>query len=138
MKLKLTILTIAAALLGVSAAFAAPPAGKGKPTTTPASTNAAHPTVMFVVRGKITAYTAANGATNGSVSLTVSGSNHFVSSTLKGQPLTFVVSSSTKLVGTPTVGHNAVVKWRATKTPATAAPSSAVLQLIDQGAPSSS
>jgi hypothetical protein len=74
MKLKVTVLTVAAALLAVSAAFAAPPAGKGKPATTPASTNAAHPMVTFVVRGKITAYTAANGATNGSVALTVSGS----------------------------------------------------------------
>ena len=138
MKLKITILTVAAGLLGVSAAFAAPPAGKGKPATTPASTNAAHPTVTFVVRGKITAYTAANGATNGSVALTVNGSNHFVSSTLKGQSLTFVASSGTKIVGTPTVGHNALVKWRAAKTPATAAPAGAVVQLIDQGAPSSS
>jgi hypothetical protein len=137
MKLKFAVLTVAAALLGVSAAFATPPAGKGKPATTPASTNAAKPTVMFVIRGKITAYTAANGSTNGSVGLTVAGANHHAAA-LKSlaQPLTFVVSSSTKVVGTVTVGHNAVVKWRATKAPQTSAPTGALVQLIDQGASS--
>jgi hypothetical protein len=132
MKLKIAVLTVAAALLGAAAAFATPPAGKG-PSTTPASTNAAKPTVMFVIHGKLTAYTAANGTTNGSVSLTVSGSNH-AAKQLKGQTLTFVVSSSSKIVGTVTVGHNATLKWRATKAPATSAPAGAIVQLIDQGA----
>jgi hypothetical protein len=132
MKLKIAVLTVAAAVLGVSAAFATPPAGKGKPATTPASTNAAKPTVMFVIHGKITAYTAANGATNGSVSLTVSGSNH-AAKQLKGLTLTFVVSSSSKVVGTVTVGHNATVKWRSTKAPNAPVQVGAVFQLIDQG-----
>jgi hypothetical protein len=134
MKLKIAVLTVAAAALGASGALAAKPAHPTHPTT-PASTNAAKPAVMFVIHGKITAYTAANGATNGSVSLTVSGSNH-AAKQLKSlsQPLMFVVSSSTKVVGTVTVGHNATLKWRATKAPATSAPTGAVVQLIDQGA----
>jgi len=134
MKLKMIVLSVAAALLGVSAAFATPPATHPTHPTTPASTNAAKPTVTFIIRGKITAYTAASGTTNGSVSLTVSGSNH-AAKALKAlsQPLTFVVASSTKIVGTPTVNDNALLKWRATKTPATSAPAGAVVQLIDQG-----
>ena len=136
MKLKIAVLTVATALLGVSAAFAAQPAHPTHPAT-PASTNAAKPTVMFIIHGKITAYTAASGTTNGSVSLTVSGSNH-AAKALKAlaQPLTFVVSSSSKIVGTPTVTHQATLKWRATKAPATSAPAGAVVQLIDQGATS--
>ena len=132
MKLKIAVLTVAAAALGASGALAAKPAHPTHPAT-PANTNAAKPTVMFVIHGKLTGYTAANGAINGSVSLTVSGSNH-AAKQLKGQTLTFVVSSSSRVVGTVTVGHNATVKWRATKAPATSAPSGAVVQLIDQGA----
>jgi hypothetical protein len=131
MKLKIAVLTVAAAALGASAAFATPPAGKG-PSTTPASTNAAKPTVMVVIHGKITAYTAANGTTNGSVTVNVTSSNYFAK-TLRGS-FTFVVSSSSRIVGTPTVNHNATLKWRATKAPATSAPSGAIVQLIDQGA----
>ena len=67
MKLKITFLTLAAAALTASAAIAAPPAGKGKPATSPSSTHPATPTVMFVLHGTITGYTAVNGATNGSV-----------------------------------------------------------------------
>jgi hypothetical protein len=135
MKLKLTVLTVAVAALGFSAAvFAAPPTGKGKPATTPASTNAAKPTVMVVVHGTIVTYNAANGSTNGSVQITVKSANHFAKD-LKNQtqPITFVVSSSTKIVGTPTATHNATLKWRATKAPTTSAPAGAVFQLIDQG-----
>jgi hypothetical protein len=138
MKLKLTVLAAAVAALGFSAAvFAAPPAGKGKPTTTPASTNAAKPSVMYVLHGSITAYTAVNGTTNGSVSITVKSSNHHAAA-LKGQTITFVLSSSTNVVGTPTVGHNATLKWRGTKTPTGQAPAmpGAALQLIDQGSAS--
>ncbi len=138
MKLKIAVLTVAAAALGASGALAAQPTKPAThPThpahpTTPASTNPTAPTVMFVIHGKITAYTAANGATNGSVSLLVSGSNH-AATKLKGQTLTFVVASSSNVVGTVTVGHNATVKWRSTKAPATSAPSGALKQLIDQG-----
>jgi hypothetical protein len=138
MKLKLTVLMVAVAALGFSAAvFAAPPTGKGKPATTPASTNAAHPSVMYVLHGTITAYTAVVGTTNGSVSLTVTGSNHHAAA-LKGQTIAFVLSPSTDVVGTPTVGHNATLKWRGTKTPTGTAPAmpGAARQLIDQGSAS--
>jgi hypothetical protein len=133
MKLKIAVLTVAAALLGVSAAFAAQPAHPTHPAT-PASTNAAHPTVMVVLHGTITAYTAATSTTNGSVTLNVTSSNHFAK-TLRGS-VTFIVSTSSRVVGTPTVTHNATVKWRATKAPTTSAPAGAVVQLIDQGATS--
>jgi hypothetical protein len=147
MKLKLTFLAVAAAAFAASAAYAAKPATHpAHPThpTTPASTNAtstnatstnaAHPTVMYVLHGTIAAYTAATSTANGSVSLTVTGSNHHAAQ-LKSlvQPLVFVVSSSSKLVGTPTVGDKATLKWRATKAPTTSAPTGAVSQLIDQG-----
>jgi hypothetical protein len=134
MKLKMIVLTVAAALLGVSAAFATPPATHPTHPATPASTNAAKPTVMVVLHGTITSYTAATSTTNGSVTLNVTSSNHFAK-TLRGS-FTFVVSTSSRVVGTPTATHNATVKWRATKAPTTSAPAGAVVQLIDQGASS--
>jgi len=134
MKLKITFLTLAAAALTASAAFAAPPAGKGKPATSPSSTHPATPTVMFVLHGTITAYTAVNGATNGSVTISLTGWNR--GTFTKGQSLTFVVGPSSKVVGTPTVTHKATLKWRAAKAPTTAAPAGAVAQLIGQAASS--
>jgi hypothetical protein len=141
MKLKITILAIAAAALGASAAFASPPAGKGKPTTTPASTNAAAPSVMFVVRGTILSYVAANGGTNGSVQLKITASNHAAKS-LQGQTPTFTVGSSTRVVehksATPAVGDKVLAKIRATKASAASLTSTgALLQLVDQGKPAS-
>src|SRR5689334_19488285 len=97
MKLKLFFLALAAAALMVPAAFATQPAGKGKPATTPASTNAAAPTVMFILHGTITAYTAVNGSTNGAVSLKVSSSNH-VATSLKGMTLNFTIAPSGSVV----------------------------------------
>lgn len=137
MKLKLTVLAIAALAFTASAAYASKPATHPTHPTTPASTNAAKPSVMYVLHGTITAYTAVNGTTNGSVSLTVKSSNHHAAA-LKGQTLTFVLSSSTNVVGTPTVGHDATLKWRGTKTPTGQAPAlpGAALQLIDQGSTS--
>ena len=137
MKLKITILTLAAAALTASAAFAAAPAGKGKPATSPSSSHPATPTVMWVIHGTITAYTAPSGTTAGSVTLNpVTGSNH-VAASLKGKPLTLAVTTSTNVVGTPTVGHNATVKLRGTKASAASLTAATVArQLIDQGASS--
>jgi hypothetical protein len=136
MKLKITILALAAAALTASAAFAAAPAGKGKPATSPSSTHPATPTVMWVIHGSITAYTAPSGTTAGSVTLNVTGSNH-VAASLKGKPLTLAVTTSTNVVGTPTVGHNATVKLRGTKASAASLTAATVVrQLIDQGASS--
>ena len=84
------------ALAGVPAgAFAAKPSHP----PTPASTNttaspagkAGTANVQFVLHGSLSAYTAANGATNGTVSLMVKSSNHD-SNTLKGMTLVFIVS----------------------------------------------
>jgi hypothetical protein len=137
MKLKLTVLAIAAAAFA-PAAFATKPATHPTHPTTPASTNAAHPSVMYVLHGTITAYTAVNGTTNGSVTLTIKSANHPAAQLNGKAGVTFVLSSSTNVVGTPTVGHNATLKWRGTKTPTGQAPAmpGAALQLIDQGSAS--
>src|SRR5262249_60453944 len=83
------------------------------PPPTPPATNAAKPTVMFVLHGTLTGYTAVNGTTNGSVSLTISGSNH-VAKSLQKQTLTFVIAPSAKgqLHNGPAIaaGGRAVVK----------------------------
>src|SRR5438477_11325199 len=99
MKLKITFLSLAAAALTASAAFAAPPAGKGKPATSPSSTHPAAPTVMFVVHGTITSYLAVNGTTPGSVVLNVTGANHAPPS-LNAKPLTLAGPTTTEIVGT--------------------------------------
>ena len=92
--------------------------------------------VMFVLRGTLTAYTAASGSTNGSVSITVKSSN-FESSSLKGSTLTFAVSSSTKIAGTFKTGDNGIVKVRAAKkTPSSTLTTLTAFQVIDQGASS--
>ena len=134
MKLKLTVLAIAAAAFA-PAAFATKPATHPTHPTTPASTNAAKPSVMYVLHGTITGYTAVNGTTNGSVTLTIKSSNHHAALLDGKTGVTFVLSSSTNVVGSPTVGHNATLKWRGTKTPTGQAPAmpGAALQLIDQG-----
>ena len=140
MKLKLFFLALAAAALTASAAFAAQPAGQGKPATTPASTNATTPTVMFILHGTITAYTAVNGTTNGSVSLKISSSN-YVARSLKGQTLAFTISPKTSIVkhngAQPAVNDRATVKVRAKKATVAsltaASATSGIFQLVDQG-----
>src|SRR5262249_14812597 len=107
------------------------------PPPTPPATNAAKPTVMFVLHGTLTGYTAVNGATNGSVSLTISGSNH-VAKSLQKQTLTFAIAPAAKVQlhnGAPiAVGDRAVVKGRATKASAASLQfASSSLQLVDQG-----
>jgi hypothetical protein len=92
--------------------------------------------VLFVLRGTLGAYKPANGATNGSIAITVKSSNH-ESALLKNatQPLTFVVSSKTNVVGTVTSGHSGIVKVRAAKNATVATLQTlTAAQLIDQGA----
>jgi len=100
------------------------------------------PQVMYVLKGTLTAYTAANGTTNGSVSILVKAANHHGAS-LEAQTLTFPVSSSTKVV-TPggaalTVNDKGIVKVRgpkrigATDTLATVLQALTAFQVIDQG-----
>jgi hypothetical protein len=102
----------------------------------------AAPQVMYVLKGTLTAYTAANGATNGSVSLLVTSANRH-GAALKGQTLTFPVASTTKVVtGTATavtVNDKGLVQIRGPKTVTPAANLATVLQaltarqIIDQG-----
>ena len=58
------LVVVLAALLVPAAAVA-----KGKPTN-PGSQSKAAPKVLYVLKGTLTAYSAANGTTNGSVSIT--------------------------------------------------------------------
>jgi pectate lyase len=89
--------------------------------------------VLFVLSGTLGAYTAASGTTNGSIAITVETANH-ESSALKGQKLTFPVSSSTTIVGTVTSGHNGIVKVRAAKNASAAILQTlTAFQVIDQG-----
>ena len=112
----------------------------------PGNSQASHgkaPQVMYVLKGTLTAYTAANGTINGSVSLLVKGANHH-GAALKGQTLTFAASSSTKVVtgdgAAVTVNDNGVVKVRgpkkigATDNLATVLQALTAKQIIDQGA----
>jgi len=102
-----------------------------------AGSHASAAKVLFVLRGTLTAYTAASGTTNGTVSIMVKGSNH-ESSLLKNLTLTFPVSSSTKIVGTFKAGDNGIVKVRAAKNSSSATLQTlTAFQVIDQGAPSS-
>lgn len=106
------LVILAAALLVPSLAFAhGKPSNPGKSAT--AGSNAA-PKVMYVLRGRLTAYSPAVGSANGSVTIMVKGANHHGAS-LVGKSLTFAVSSSTKLVGTYNANDNGLVKLRGAK-----------------------
>ena len=127
------LVVLIAALLVPAAAVA-----KGKPAD-PGSQSKAAPKVMYVLKGTLTGCTAASGATNGSVTITVKSSNRHGAS-LKNLSLTFAVSSSTKVVGTFTANDNGVVNLRGAKAglgdPATFGTLIAK-QVIDQGTASS-
>jgi hypothetical protein len=132
------ILTAAFGLLAIPAvALAKQPAHPGHPATTTTTTSPTHPAVQFVLRGALSAYAAANGATNGSIAFTVKSSN-FERSTLKGTTLTFAVSAKTKLVqhdgAALATGDSIVVKVRALKgSNAATLESHTPSQVIDQG-----
>ena len=137
------IALIAGLALAVPAgASAAKPTHPTHPTT-PDSTNAnaqgkpGAAKVQFVLRGSLSAYTPASGMTNGTVSVTVKGSNHD-SSTLKGTTLIFVVTSDTKIAlhaGKAVAnGDKGIVKFSAAKNNSTWTGLTAA-RVIDQGAP---
>jgi hypothetical protein len=133
------------ALLVPSLAVAAgKPGAPGKSTT--AGTNAA-PKVMYVLKGTLSAYTAANGTTDGSITILVKSANRHGTAlkALKGDTLTFAVSSSTKVTlhdGAAIANgvDNGIVKVRGPKSTAAfaAATDLKAFQVIDQGAPSQS
>ncbi len=129
------ILFAATALLVPSLALAAgKPSNPGKSKT--AGANAA-PKVMYVLKGTLTAYQAANGTADGSVTITVKSSNHHARA-LKGQQVQIPVSATTKVVGKFTMNDNGIVKVRAPKNTTAAAllaalQSAKAWQVIDQG-----
>jgi len=93
--------------------------------------------VQFVLRGRITSYTAATISGPGSVSIKVRSSN-YERALLKGTTLTFSTDMKTKVVlhdGKPIMtGDKGVVKVRAQKTSSMTTLELAVAkQVIDQG-----
>jgi len=107
-------------------------------TSSNANANAQSAKVLFVLRGTLGSYTAANGTSNGSITITVKGVNH-ESATLKNMTLTFPVSSTTKVAGTVKSGDNGIVKIRAAKNAAAATLQAATAsQVIDQGSTTTS
>lgn len=149
---KLALITVLAATALPGAALAAKPSHPSTPansnasshanatsttgTSSKANAKAQNAKVLFVLRGTLGAYTAANGSTNGSIAITVKRSNH-ESALLKGMTLTFPVSSTTKVAGTVTSGHKGIVKVRAARSSSAATlQTMTAFQVIDQGATS--
>ena len=106
-------------------------------TTATGTTPAPHPAGLLALRGMLSGYTASNGSTIGSISITVTRSNH-ESGLLKGKTLTFVVDSKTKVVlhdGNGIANRDlGIVNVRAPKNlDATALQTHSASQVIDQG-----
>jgi len=98
MKLKALVLGAALALVGASVAFAAPPAGKGKPESAgkPAATGpGCKPSVAVVLKGTLGGDGAAAPF---SLAVTVTGGNHFAAAYKKlAQPVSITVATTTKV-----------------------------------------
>lgn len=130
--MKKALILVIAALAIPSVALAAKPAavgGKGAPK------------VMYVLKGKLSAYTAYNsvGPVMGSITIVV-GSSNYHGKALKGQTLTFPVGAKTMVnVSAIKDGDSGLVKVKAPKKIA-AADLAATLQampanqIVDQGA----
>jgi hypothetical protein len=134
-------------IAGVVLALAVPSVALAAKPPSPGNSQGTHgksaPQVMYVLRGTLVAWSPANGITNGSVSILIKSSNHHGAS-LKGQTLTFPVSSSSTRVvvrggGVVTVTDKGIVKVRGPKTLAagqnlpTALQALTARQVIDQG-----
>ncbi len=122
------IVISALALLVPSLALAGGNPGKGKSNDPHGK---AAPKVMYVLRGTLTAYTAASEQTNGTVSILVKSANHHGAS-LKNQILTFAVTPATKVVHTSTWANTdtGMVKVRGPKRLAPTDTLSTVLQAL--------
>ena len=90
MKIKLLLVTVAAALLGVSAAVAAPPPGKGKPLS---SGPTCKPKVTVVLKGTL------NSASSGSLSMKVNRANHWGRAWAKAGSASVTLDQNTKVRG---------------------------------------
>jgi hypothetical protein len=139
------LLVLAALALAVpSLALAAKPPSPGNSQGTHGKSA---PKVMYILKGTLTAYTAANGAINGHVTITVTHANHHAKTLVNKQSpvsVTIAVSSTTKVVvrggGTLQVLDKGIVKVRLPKnTPAANLvsalqdPATVAVQVIDQG-----
>jgi hypothetical protein len=91
MKLRTLALVGAMAALAASSALAAPPPGKGKPTTGAGC----RPAVSVILRGTLAASGAAAPFT---LSVTATGGNHFAHAYVKGtQPVSVSVTTETRV-----------------------------------------
>lgn len=88
MKLKVLVVGVLAAVLGVSAAVAAPPPGKGKPLPTGPTCK---PKVTVVLKGALTTVSAS------SLTMTVTGGNHWAKTWVTAATATVTVDPSTKV-----------------------------------------
>lgn len=146
MRMRHTAAIAALALAGVPAgALAAKPSHPVTPangnansnangTTTTSSTHGSSVTVLFVLRGTVTSYTAGS-----SLGLKLNSSNHERSTLTSGMALTLKLDSNTKVVlhdgAAVANGDMVVVKIRAAKNASTSTLSSiAAAQVVDQGA----
>jgi hypothetical protein len=134
--LKPTVVLTALALVVAPAALAAKP-------VTPKSPNAAPKAhaVTFVLRGTLSHFSAANGATPGKITILVAAANYH-GAALKGQTLTFVLSATSKVVlGSDkqiSDGERGLVQVRAPKkTDAATLQTLNPRMVIDQGAATS-
>jgi hypothetical protein len=126
---RLTLFTALAALFIPAVASAAKP---------PHPTTPATPTVSYILRGTLTAYTAANGNTPGSVTISVksatSGGNH-AAKALKGHTYTLAVTPTSKITlhgHTFTTNDKGTVKFKAKKG-LTDADGQTATQVLDRG-----
>lgn len=133
--MKKALILVIAALALPSVALAAKPAASG---------GKGAPKVMYVLKGKLSAYTAydASTSTNGSITIMVASANYHGKG-LKGQTLTFAVDKNTAVVlhnGKPIADNdNGIVKVRAAKKIAAAdlaatLQASPAKQVVDMGA----
>ena len=104
---KLIVLLAAALVIPTSVAFASANPTRGKSA----------PKVMYVLKGTLSNFTAATSTVDGSISITVNHANYH-GRALKGDTLTFAVSSTTRITfadGTTALadGTKGMVKFRA-------------------------
>jgi len=91
MKMKFLLVALVIASLGVSAAVAAPPPGKGKP---PATGEACKPKVTVVLKGTLAVTPGASATT---LSVNVTKANRHGRAYVSAAPVTIVVDGDTKV-----------------------------------------
>jgi hypothetical protein len=107
----------------------------GTSTTTSTTNNGSSVKVLFVLRGKVTSYTAGS-----SVVLMLKGANHERSALTTGSSFTAMLDANTKLVlhdgAAVAAGDMVVVKIRAAKNaPTSTLATTAASRVVDQGKP---